>query len=73
MSVQRERDAFQPAPAASFFVDYERSVGNYMRDLDGNYMLDVMMQISSLPLGYNHKALLEAATSSQVLVRLGAQ
>lgn len=37
--------------AVHFFIDYEKSFGNYIVDADGNRMLDVFSQIASLPLG----------------------
>jgi 4-aminobutyrate aminotransferase / (S)-3-amino-2-methylpropionate transaminase len=46
--------------AASFFGDYSASEGPYLVDADGNRMLDMFSQIASLPLGYNHPALMEA-------------
>merc|ERR1712095_211844 len=40
--------------------DFEKSSGNYFCDVDGNTYLDAFMQIASIPLGYNHPAILEA-------------
>ena len=49
------------ARPAYFVADYEKSVGNYIVDVDGNSYLDVYAQIASIPLGYNNPALIEAA------------
>ena len=46
--------------AVQFCADYDKSVGNYIADVDGNMMLDVFMQIASQPLGYNHPAIIKA-------------
>lgn len=42
---------FKNAEAVHFFCNYEESRGNYLVDVDGNRMLDLYCQISSIPIG----------------------
>lgn len=51
-------------------VDYKKSNGPYLVDVDGNVMLDVVSHIGSSPLGYNHPAFIEAARSERWLEAL---
>ena len=42
----------QAMDSIHFFADYEKSFGNYIVDADGNSLLDVFTQISSVPIGH---------------------
>jgi len=53
-------DKIQQTGSVKLFIDYEKSIGNYLVDADGNTFLDIITQISSIPLGYNHPALIDA-------------
>ncbi|XP_012943653.1 4-aminobutyrate aminotransferase, mitochondrial [Aplysia californica] len=63
----KEIGNYQNSDAIHFFVDYDRSKGNYIVDVDGNTMLDVFTQIASLPLGYNHPKIVQAMSDPQNL------
>ncbi|RLN54452.1 hypothetical protein BBJ28_00017410 [Nothophytophthora sp. Chile5] len=62
--------ALQNTGAVNFFADYAASRGNYLVDVDGNRFLDVYGQIASLPVGYNHPAVLDAMSDRKNLAML---
>ncbi|RCK67796.1 4-aminobutyrate aminotransferase [Candida viswanathii] len=52
--------------ATYFVADYFNSLGNYISDADGNKLLDVYCQISSIALGYNNPELIKTAKSDEM-------
>lgn len=55
----------QDARTVHVYQDANKSLGNYLVDVDGNVLLDVYGQIAALPLGYNHPDLLAAFRSGR--------
>lgn len=49
--LMKDLDKIQSMDTVAFFADYDRSVGNYIVDADGNTMLDVYTSFSSIPIG----------------------
>lgn len=60
-------DTVFDARPAYFVADYDKSIGNYITDVDGNTYLDVYAQIASIPLGYNNPALIKTAKSDKMI------
>ncbi|ELK30384.1 4-aminobutyrate aminotransferase, mitochondrial [Myotis davidii] len=63
--LMKQLNIIQNAEAVHFFCNYEESRGNYLVDVDGNRMLDLYSQISSVPIGYNHPALMKLVQQPQ--------
>uniref|UniRef100_A0A8C5LG63 4-aminobutyrate aminotransferase n=1 Tax=Jaculus jaculus TaxID=51337 RepID=A0A8C5LG63_JACJA len=63
--LMKQLNMIQNAEAVHFFCNYEESRGNYLVDVDGNRMLDLYSQISSVPIGYNHPALMKLVQQPQ--------
>lgn len=57
----RARHARHQDPRTVFvYQDAQQSLGNYLVDVDGNTFLDIYTHIATIPVGYNHPAMLAA-------------
>nr|ODN95555.1 4-aminobutyrate aminotransferase [Cryptococcus depauperatus CBS 7855] len=65
IAASAEINAFQDSRTHVIVPNYEISKGNYLVDADGNVLLDVFAQISSIALGYNVPALLKLGRSAR--------
>uniref|UniRef100_A0A8C6Y6V3 4-aminobutyrate aminotransferase, mitochondrial n=1 Tax=Naja naja TaxID=35670 RepID=A0A8C6Y6V3_NAJNA len=65
--LMKQLNGIQNAEAVHFFCNYEESRGNYLVDVDGNRMLDLYSQISSIPIGYSHPSLIKLLQQPQNL------
>ncbi|KAF0683974.1 Aste57867_24055 [Aphanomyces stellatus] len=70
IALGKELAQVQHTGAVQFFVDYAASRGNYIVDVDGNRYLDIFCQIASLPIGYNHPAIVAAMSNPSNLAML---
>uniref|UniRef100_A0A915IKH9 Uncharacterized protein n=1 Tax=Romanomermis culicivorax TaxID=13658 RepID=A0A915IKH9_ROMCU len=67
-ALKNDLNRIQNSAGVNYFVDMEKSIGNYVADADGNYLLDAYMMIASMPLGYNHPAFQELLKKPEMMV-----
>ncbi|KAJ8947724.1 hypothetical protein NQ318_017985 [Aromia moschata] len=69
-SLLGELSKVQQCGTVQLFINYDKSIGNYLVDADDNVILDTYTQISSMPLGYNHPEVLKSFSSDHNLKSL---
>ncbi|KAE8383519.1 4-aminobutyrate aminotransferase [Aspergillus bertholletiae] len=69
-AAKSELDVVFDARTTQMVIDYDKSSGNYLVDIDGNTYLDVYAQIASIPVGYNNPTLVKAAQSPAMVSAL---
>ncbi|KAH6681708.1 4-aminobutyrate aminotransferas-like protein [Halenospora varia] len=65
-----ELDEVFDTRSLNMLANYQKSLGNYIADPDGNVLLDVYAQIASIPVGYSNPSLHKAASSEQMVSAL---
>ncbi|VEN49942.1 unnamed protein product, partial [Callosobruchus maculatus] len=58
-SYMNELNSISQFGSVQLVADYDKSIGNYLIDVDGNTFLDAFTQISSVPIGYNHPEMIK--------------
>lgn len=66
-AIKNELDPIFDTRSFVLLADYEKSLGNFLADRDGNLLLDVYAQIASIPVGYNNSTLSRAARTEQMV------
>ncbi|KAF6037397.1 hypothetical protein EB796_004311 [Bugula neritina] len=70
LQLKSNLQSLQSAGSVSLFANYEKSIGNYLVDADGNILLDLLTQIASVAIGYNHPRIIEAMKDPKNMTRL---
>lgn len=64
-AIKELSNTFDSRPAY-FVADYDKSLGNYIADVDGNTFLDLYAQIASIALGYNNPKLISLLDTKEM-------
>ena len=56
-ALNRKHETFMDTRGIINYMNYSKSKGNFIFDMDGKSYLDLFCQVASMPLGYNHPAL----------------